>query len=79
MYTVRQLLTIVLAAGIGLALLARPDLVLRLQAFTAGPTTGHRGEYGSEPAFEGWMVWAARGFGVLALAAAAFVLVQPHL
>jgi len=78
-YTVRQLLAIVLAAAIGLALLARPSAVLRLQALTQGPTTGHRGEYGGEPEFEGWMVWAARGLGVLALAAAAFVLAQPHL
>lgn len=78
MYTPRELLAVVLVIAIGLALLVSPATVLRLQFFTHGPTTGHRGEYGGESEFSGRTLLAARAIGVAALGLAAVILAQPH-
>ena len=79
MYTVRDVLAVVLAAAIGIVLLVTPAAVLRLQFFAHGPTTGRHGEYGEDREFEPLHRWLARAVGAVALGAAAAILLVPHL
>lgn len=79
MYTPRELLAVVLVVVIGVAVLVRPSIVLRLQFFSHGPTTGHRGEYGGKREFSDRALLAARAIGVVALGLGALILAQPYL
>ncbi|AGN00974.1 hypothetical protein L593_05125 [Salinarchaeum sp. Harcht-Bsk1] len=81
MYTTRDLLAIVLAAVLGLALVVAPGAVLRLQWFTFDPTSGRRGEWGNdEPRqFDAKWLWLLRGIGVVVLAIGAAIVAIPLL
>lgn len=81
MYTIREYLAIALAAGLGLALLVKPEAVLRLQWFLFDPTTGRHGEWGGDRGreFEDWHLWIVRAIGVVVLAIGAAILATPHL
>lgn len=80
MYTIREYLAIALAALLGLALLAKPEAVLRLQWFMFDPTSGRHGEWGSGEgrAFEDWHLWIVRAIGVVVLGIGAAILAEPH-
>jgi len=81
MYTIREYLAIVLAAGIGLALLLRPEAVLRLQWFMFDPTSGRHGEWGSGDRTRevpGWVHWIVRAIGLVVLGIGAAIVAMPH-
>jgi|GEM_PF-1829300 len=83
MYTVREILAVVLAAILGLALVVKPDAVLRLQWFMFdASTTGRSGEWGDDDStieLKSWHRWAARAVGAVVLAIGAAIALLPHL
>ncbi|GAB3688329.1 hypothetical protein GCM10028857_22360 [Salinarchaeum chitinilyticum] len=83
MYTVRDLLAIVLAGVLGIALVLKPEAVLRLQWFLFdASTTGRSGRWGDDDGtleLKSWHRWAARAVGAIVLAIGAAIAAMPHL
>lgn len=79
MYTAREILAIVLAAGLGLALVLKPQAVLRLQFFAYDPS-GRHGEWGEDSVreFPDWVPLLLRGVGLVVLGIGAAILAMPH-
>lgn len=81
MYTIREYLAIALAALIGLALLVKPEAVLRLQWFMFDPTSGRHGEWGEGDRVHeipDWVHWIVRLIGVVVLGIGAVIVAMPH-
>lgn len=77
MYFVEELVAAALAIGLGLALLAAPTTVYRLQFFVYGADTGRGGRYGEAPAPTDRVRVAIRALGLVLLAFAAVLLASP--
>lgn len=79
MYYIEEILAIVLAALLGVALLTYPTAIYRLQFFVYGADTGRRGRYGEAPEPSDRTKLLIRGIGVLLLGFAGILLVLPWL
>jgi len=78
MLGIRELLAVVLGAGLGVALVAKPREMLKLSVFV-GPNRRrrHDGRYGEDDhPFGDWVPWLVRAAGVACIAVAAFIAYQ---
>lgn len=78
MYDLRSALAAILAIGIGIALIVAPGMVLRLQFFMHGPTTGRHGEFG-EDEIDRKYLHLARLAGLLPLGIGLYLVAVPWL
>lgn len=79
MYGIRDVLAAVLAIGLGLAIVAFPNAIYRLQFFAHGPTTGRHGEYGAERALERKRELLVRAIGLAPLVIGLYIVARPAL
>lgn len=72
MYYPEEIIAAVFALGLGIALLARPTTVYRLQFFVYGADTGRGGRYGEapSPSARGRRIIRIVGVGLLGVAVA---------
>lgn len=78
MYDLRSALAAILAIAIGIGLIAAPGIVLRLQFFMHGPTTGRHGEFGDDEIDQKYLL-LARVAGLLPLGIGLYLVAAPWL
>ncbi len=79
MYYIEELLAIVLAVLLGLALLFFPTTIYRLQSFLYFADTGRHGRYGEAPEPTPRVKQLIRGIGIVLIGFAMVLIAQPWL
>ena len=73
MVDIRQWLAVGLGALLGCFLLVAPRAAVKLSVLSGAGQRRRRGEYGADDAVPDWLVWAARGLGLVCLGVAAVI------